>query len=576
MHWSPDGSRVLFERVGSFTNEGPTGQTTEAGLEDGSFRLRLLGEPLRPSPLGTAATFDHFFNFQDDPRPTTCLGGRQSDVLTLATLQNLTTDLSIVRLPANNGFVIRGTVADLNLDHYQIEYADAGDPDTWRPLGPASEVPVVDDLLTAWVPPSPGTFLVRLRAVDRAGNVRTKVRSVAWDRVPSLANITKTEALISPNGDGRKDSVAFNYLVVEPARVLVRIAGPEAPNTPSMPTVRALALDYPTTGPASFTWDGRDGVGQLVRDGRYTVFINDLPFRLEVDVTPPEVAWAYENLRPEGRGVLAAERVWRIVDARLKGWSAGTYRGATQVYEPVRNADGEIVYDRDIPRPVLVGGRPVSRRDRRTTLHSAEEILEFATEAGNVLTAEDYAGNRVATPVLPLPERLFNNTVSFEVPRANTEDLDIKDQVSYFLPPFSEAYGFPTRYPEFTRIETLPGMPGVGLQLRPAEGGPWRDVPFPNEPMDPLPSTAQRGRLAATTSTGGQVFSEEFAINPCLTMTILAPRDGSPDPGDYVITVQGGAAEPLSSATLKVRGELGLAGFRSSATSRAPLPSTRP
>src|SRR5262249_8025088 len=159
-------------------------------------------------------------------------------------------------------------------------------PNTWHPIGPASSVPVVDDVFAAFVPPDPGTYLLRLAVTDRAGSYRARTRVVTWDLRPALANLTQTELLISPNGDGVKDAVTFNYLVQEPTRMDVRVES--AAGT----VVRRLSFESPDLGPASFVWDGRDEGGQVVRDGRYTVFLNELPLRVEVDSTPPDIAYS--------------------------------------------------------------------------------------------------------------------------------------------------------------------------------------------------------------------------------------------------------------------------------------------
>ena len=65
-------------------------------------------------------------------------------------------------LPANKGLLLRGTATDRNLEHYKLEFATprrAG-----RLAADRSRVrqPVVDGRAVAWVPPGPGTYVVRL------------------------------------------------------------------------------------------------------------------------------------------------------------------------------------------------------------------------------------------------------------------------------------------------------------------------------------------------------------------------------------------------------------------------------
>ena len=222
---------------------------------------------------------------------------------------NLAAQLDVARLPGNGGLVIRGTAADRNLERFQLDYASQAEPGTWRPIGAALDTPVLDDVLTIWVPPGPGTYVLRLSVSDRAGHAAVRTRVVSWDRVPLLANFTQSDYFLSPDGNGVKDAVLFRYTVLSPTRVDVRVVGPE-PVGPGEPTAREVwrtAFEHATYGPASFSWEGRDASGAVVPDGRYTVFINELPFRVEVDSTPPEIGLRFENLQAAGGRVSVSE-----------------------------------------------------------------------------------------------------------------------------------------------------------------------------------------------------------------------------------------------------------------------------
>ena len=130
-----------------------------------------------------------------DARPgEPCHGLGFRDTFVVSSLQNLTADLRVSRLPGNNGLLLRGSVSDRHLERAQLEFALASAPETWLPIGAASEIPVLDDVLGVWVPPGPGTYLLRLRVSDRAGNERRRTQVVSWDRVPVLANITQDES----------------------------------------------------------------------------------------------------------------------------------------------------------------------------------------------------------------------------------------------------------------------------------------------------------------------------------------------------------------------------------------------
>src|SRR5207245_1410812 len=161
-----------------------------------------------------------------------------------------------------------------------------------------------------------------------------------------------------------------------------------------------------------------------------SVFINDLPFRVDVDATPPDIAWSNTDLRVvekvkrvDGKrvteNVLVADRLWHIVDPRLKSWSVDARRETTQVYEPVRNAQGEVVYDNGVARMRLVDGRPVDRREEE----SQTELLRYATSESGPLVAEDHAGNRSTVPILPLDERLILMKITIQRPDGQFEDV---------------------------------------------------------------------------------------------------------------------------------------------------------
>lgn len=549
--WSADGSKLLYLE----SRRGFPPVANVSG-DDGSSPVQLLPHGVELSPRSAAVSFT------DRTVAHTCLG--QWDIFAGISLQNLTVGLRAVRLPSNNGILVSGTVSDRHLSYHQLEYAPQAEPESWRPIGPASEIPVLDEVLTPWVPPAPGTYLLRLRAEDRAGNVRSRTKVIAWDRVPVLANVTQTETLISPNGDGTKDSVTFNYLVVEPTRVEVRIVGPETPGAPGpAPTVRLFALDHPEIGPGSFPWDGRDEQGAVVPDGRYTVFINDLPLRVNVDATPPDISWSYDKLRAEDRE-LRADRRWHVADFRLKSWRVPDwFAGSHPVYEPVRDANGDVVYEDGVPRMLLVGGRPVDLRERVPTrasyaLRSPEpEVRELATDPGAVFTADDYAGNRSTVSVLPVEERLFLLT-----PPLNDETVGTLAPRTTFL-----------------LAETIRGTPEEGEEVRfqfhPKEGGAWRDGPpfMIKDGQDDWDADfagmgltlgrEYRGRFVAR-ARGRDFPTHEFLFRPCTAYLELGFERlfSSPSQAKWRFSLASQVPEKLVSATLTITGEGKLGGYR--------------
>lgn len=553
--WSPDASRVLYASDGQ----------TFVAAQDASGAFPLVAVEAQASPRSTVASY-------------ACAGctpgaGFELEHFVVRNLLNLTAELRAVRLPGDDGVLLAGIVSDRNLDHYQLDYAEQSDPETWRPIGAASEVPVIDDALAVWAPPRPGSYLLRLRAFDRAGNRTERVQAVAWDRTPVLADLTQDEFLISPNGDGVKDAVTFRYLVQQPARVALRIVGPG----PEGPTVRTGGLEYPAIGPASFSWDGRDGAGRVVPDGRYTVYLNELPLRVEVDTTPPDIAWANQNLRsvvlkqPECGssaavpvGAMVADRLMHVVDAHLRRWSGPGAAGSEPVFEPERDADGRVVFDGVVPRVRRVAGRVVDR---------LEQIggSDFARPAE--LVAEDYAGNRSVVPIVPLPERLF---VLEGDPGDRCQAID--GGLARILPPVVPTSVYLLRpTSEFVLgVARRDDVNPVRFQYRLRAGGAWTETPlrgFSNVDFLALGlavGTDYQGRFAMRSGLA-DIYSEEFGFSLCDEFALLEVMPSpEPVPGTtlrhYGLTLHHRLARPPRSATIGLSGRFKLGGYSQQVT----------
>ncbi len=134
----------------------------------------------------------------------------------------------------------------------------AGDGDTveltWAPQAgsePDGEYRWVVEAEDAWgngPVPVDGSFEIDTRAPD------VSVADAATDVVPVL----------SPNGDGDGDTIAFAVGASEPGRVVGTVRGSDNREVVST----AVSVGSAT---ASLTWDGRDASGTTVADGTYTV-----------------------------------------------------------------------------------------------------------------------------------------------------------------------------------------------------------------------------------------------------------------------------------------------------------------
>ncbi|MEO8359207.1 MAG: FlgD immunoglobulin-like domain containing protein [Vicinamibacteria bacterium] len=554
---SPDGRKEIHQDPG-------TGASFV--IEEGVSDLFLAPLTVSPSPRSSQAT--------------TVING---DRVIVRNLLNLTADARVVRLPGNSGLLISGIAHDLNFDHYQLDYADAASPGTWQPIGVAHEAPVNDDIFTSWVPPAPGTYLLRLRSFDRAGNVATSTQLVRWDVRATITNVTVDEILISPNGDGIKDSTTFQYRVEDPVHVQVRVVGPGD----SITTIRTMELDHPTIGPASFTWDGRRDDGTVAADGRYTLFLNDLPFRLEVDATPPDIGWVWKDLRPYvvelnpklftsldpekfctkapqiTAAALSAPYAIHVVDPHLRNWSGPRDTGGrTQLYVPDVNAPGTPLGDGLQPPVKRVNG-VVQDREQIDSPGSA-------VQPGQSLIAEDYAGNRAVIPIVGVPEQ----NVLLEVDPGSRCEA-IVERHTRVLPPIlaDQTYLLKTTSAFYVeRVRIAPGgqsLP-VTLQHRSTEGAAWTDspVPFIGNRIDLLaqgvsPAGDQQLRFVSQTP-GGELASRVLNFSLCdefAEMKVEQIAAISTTLSRYKVTIVHRLKRPLHRSEVRVAGTGTNAGF---------------
>jgi uncharacterized repeat protein (TIGR01451 family) len=207
-----------------------------------------------------------------------------TDDWSFRSLLNLTADLRIRRSDGGAGYVLEGTATDLHFARYELEYASAAAPDAWSPVTPPVDHPVIDGQLATWIAPGPGDYLVRLTAVDLAGNRRISLQRVSSVDTPSLTDLYASPDYVSPNGDGAQDTWAVHYRVLAPVHLEFHILND------SGSLVRTLLRDHGQAGEeASLTWDGRDDHGAIVPDGTYKLTVLGYELFVVVDSTPPEV-----------------------------------------------------------------------------------------------------------------------------------------------------------------------------------------------------------------------------------------------------------------------------------------------
>lgn len=206
-----------------------------------------------------------------------------------ATLTNQTT--ALWARSNERSIELSGAAADRNFANYRLDYALQSAPGNWLSLSAPSRDEVLVDEFLAWVPPEPGNYLIRLTVQDKAGNQQTAYAS-AYSAVGSpIDNVTPPARLISPNGDGIKDSTTITYRVRHASSFAVEI------RTASGALVRRDELVYTAAnlGEHSFTWDGRDQGGQPVADGRYLLQIAGNRYSITLDTQAPQLRMVYEQ-----------------------------------------------------------------------------------------------------------------------------------------------------------------------------------------------------------------------------------------------------------------------------------------
>ncbi len=207
---------------------------------------------------------ENYLTYRQQVDPSSvCNGQGWEDLWSVSSLLNLKAHLRTEK--ERSAMILKGIATDLHFEGYRLEYADVTLPSTWNPMGPPSDVPVVDDVFTTWVPPHEGTFDVRLVVWDKAGNAAWDRKRVSWGLSSSMTNLYKTLEMFSPNGDGVKDSVELHYQVLEPVHLEFTIF--DQSDRP----VRTILRDYASPVDDYILWDGRDGNGRTVPDGKYRI-----------------------------------------------------------------------------------------------------------------------------------------------------------------------------------------------------------------------------------------------------------------------------------------------------------------
>jgi subtilase family serine protease/flagellar hook assembly protein FlgD len=307
---------------------------------------------------------DTYLSYRAVPEPG-CVGYNRYLVRSLL---NGEARFRVTALPSGFGVRIEGSVADRNLDVYRLEYAPVSAPSALVPIQLPSNRPVVNDVITTWIPPGPGDYVVRLTLEDKAGNEVVRLDRVSWSKTLPIASLRRSPPAISPNGDGVRDEALVEYNVLEPANLVFRLRDSGGA------IVRTIVRDEAVLGPVSFAWDGTDDSGSRVEDGRYVIEISGAELPVLVDQTPPRVEAAHSDLYTSSTGSLrlAVDLEGLVQDENLERWSLLTSEG-DEIADSVRPLGSEAE-----PALLVEGGSPLQ---------------------GLEVRASDAAGNETALPI---------------------------------------------------------------------------------------------------------------------------------------------------------------------------------
>ncbi len=385
---------------------------------------------------------------------------------------------------------MQGTVSDANFDSYVLEYASTIAPQNWRPLLPASDQMVINDVLTTWVPPGPGTYLVRLTATDLAGNQRQQIVRTAWADTTSISDLYRAPALFSPNGDGTAEDTTVHYRVLEPVHLAFDIFNAAGER------VRTILRDHTTIGAEQIlVWDGRDDNGLLLPDGLYRLQVQNFTLPITLDNTPPVVTLSLADPYQSVEVHVGNHTVAKVQVAPALTWSIteAHYRQAVIEKASIDRPDQWQPFV--VLAPLQSGDGQSERRGLR---------LDEVDGALFRFVVEDTAGNRTIARVGPVAPQLIiegfgdhksNEAVQDCIRHLGSGDLEscVQQHGGYYQPldqalyaPLDATDGPPDSVilvtaPQvrFAIAESIAEpLTQVSVQYRPLSDLQWQEVPL--------------------------------------------------------------------------------------------------
>jgi flagellar hook assembly protein FlgD len=189
---------------------------------------------------------------------------------------------------------ILGSVSDVNLQAYTVDYGGGFAPETWGRLD-AGTVERQQEILAVWNTYGlEGDFTIRLLAVDLAGNQRDiQVALTLTVRINLITYLEAVPRLFSPNGDGKRETSSVRFGLDAESVVTLEILDDQSQLARTLIDGQVLGV-----GAAIREWNGRTDSGEEAPDGTYFVSLEaalavnplitqDEKVTAVVDRTPP-------------------------------------------------------------------------------------------------------------------------------------------------------------------------------------------------------------------------------------------------------------------------------------------------
>ncbi|UUZ48747.1 Ig-like domain-containing protein [Massilia sp. B-10] len=195
---------------------------------------------------------------------------------------------------------VSGTARDEHFAVYRLEYATAANPEGWSVLAQENTQTEEDKIkqFASWNTLGlSGDVSLRLVALDQAGNITTiALPLVIVQNAHQISYLEAVPALISPNGDNKRDSAAIRFGLLGEGKVTLDIRR----DNPLGALVRTLiASETAVPGAITKVWDGKDNAQEVVSDGTYVARLSFASLGDVVDVQEESVQIVVDRNAPQ-------------------------------------------------------------------------------------------------------------------------------------------------------------------------------------------------------------------------------------------------------------------------------------